>query len=187
MAIASRSALAAGVLLAVFGCGARAPAAVYRTQAEALAAAFPDAVVERKGYVLTDGQMAEAAARAGERPASPLVTAYAARRGAESLGTAYFDVHRVRTLPETVMIVLDPGGRVREIQVLAFSEPPKYLAPASWWAQFTGRALDGDLQLKRDLQGITGATITARAGTKAVRRVLAVHQVLTGAEREGAP
>ena len=55
-------------------CPATSPAATYLTQAEALARAFPDAEVERKGYVLTEAQMEQAADLAGK----PLPSALAA-------------------------------------------------------------------------------------------------------------
>ena len=35
--------------------------------------------------------------------------------------------------------------------------------------------LDRDLALERGIHGITGATLTARAVTQAVRRTLAIH------------
>jgi hypothetical protein len=81
------------------------------------------------------------------------------------------------------MVVVDPGGRVRRIEVLSFREPQDYLPREGWYGQFEGRALDGELNMKKGIRGITGATLTARATTEAARRVLALHRVL----RESAP
>lgn len=155
-----------------------ATAATFSTQSEALERAFPGAQVERIGHVLTEAQLAKAAGLAGAKLPSALVAAYEARRDGQLVGTAYFDAHRVHSQQETLMIVVDPDGRVADLQVLAFAEPPKYLAPSAWMKQFLGRALDDRLRLKQDIQGITGATLTARATTKAVRRTLAIHAVL---------
>jgi Na+-translocating ferredoxin:NAD+ oxidoreductase RnfG subunit len=47
-----------------------------------------------------------------------------------------------------------------------------------WYGQYEGRLLDDDLALKRGIRPVTGATLTARATTEAVRRVLALHQVI---------
>jgi hypothetical protein len=99
-------------------------------------------------------------------------------------GTAYFDSHRVRTLPETLMVVVDPRGRVRRIEVLAFREPEEYLPRPVWYGQFPGRGLDDELALDRGVRGVIGATLTARATTQAVRRVLALDRVIAG---EAAP
>jgi hypothetical protein len=67
---------------------------------------------------------------------------------------------------------------VARLEVLAFAEPEEYLPRARWYGQFLGRALDDELNLGRGIRGVSGATLTARATTRAVRRVLAVHAVL---------
>lgn len=151
------------------------------TQEEALAVAFPaPAEVERCTAFLTDAQLAEARRRAGDDVAieQGIVTYYAARRQGRPAGVAYFDAHRVRTHEEVVMVVVTPEGRVARVDVLKFTEPPEYRAPEGWIAQFEGRPLDEDLSLRGGILNITGATLTARAMTRAVRRVLALHGVI---------
>jgi Na+-translocating ferredoxin:NAD+ oxidoreductase RnfG subunit len=75
------------------------------------------------------------------------------------------------------MVVIDPSGAVRRVEVVSFREPLDYVPREGWYRQFDGEELDDDLQLKRDIRPVTGATLTARATTDAVRRVLAIHQV----------
>ncbi|HYH44473.1 MAG TPA: FMN-binding protein [Thermoanaerobaculia bacterium] len=169
------------MLLALLFLAAAHPAAakVFLSVDEALELAFPGCQVARRTAYLTPEQLARARAAAGVEVPSALVTSYAASCPAgEPGGTAYFDTHRVRTLPETVMIVVDAAGAVRRLEVLSFSEPEEYLPRGPWYGQFLGRRLDGDLQLKRAIRPVTGATLTARATTSAVRRVLALHQVI---------
>ena len=103
---------------------------------------------------------------------------YRANCDGRGAGTAYFDTHRVRTLPETVMVAVDPAGKVIRVEVLSFQEPQEYSAPPPFRAQFVGRSLAEPLALRRDLRGITGATLTSRAIAEAVRRVLALHNAL---------
>ena len=100
-------------------------------------------------------------------------------RGAgEEAAVAYLDSHVVRTLPETLLVLVGPDGHVRRIEVLSFDEPPDYLPRAVWYAQFQGRGLDDELKLKRAIQPVAGATLSARATLEAVRRVLAIDRVL---------
>ncbi|HEX5760579.1 MAG TPA: FMN-binding protein [Thermoanaerobaculia bacterium] len=155
-----------------------AQAKVFLTVDEALRLAFPGAEVERRTSYLTQAQRARAEELGGVDVPSRLVYRYDATASGRAAGTAYFDTHRVRTLPETVMVVLDAAGRVRRVEVLSFDEPPDYLPGGAWYGQFAGRGLDRRLALERDIRPITGATLTARATTAAVRRVLAVHRVL---------
>ena len=113
------------------------------------------------------------------------MTPYHATRNGKDAGTAYFDSHVVRTLPETLMVVVDPQGKVTRVEVLAFAEPEDYLPPGAWYGQFLGQGLSDDLALGHRIRSVTGASLTARATTEAVRRVLAIHQVLqarTGGE-----
>ncbi|MBW3552972.1 MAG: FMN-binding protein [Gemmatimonadetes bacterium] len=160
------------------------------TQEEALAAAFPaPAVTERETAFLTDAQLARARRLAGDDVPidQGVVTYYAARRRGVPAGVAYFDAHRVRTKAEVIMVALTPDGRVDRVEVLKFTEPPEYRAPAGWIAQFDGRPLNDELSMKGGILNITGATLTARAMTRAVRRVLALHAVIdpfgTGTEK----
>lgn len=157
-------------------------ARVFLTVDEALELAFPGCRVERKTVYLTDEQVARARELAGGGVESALVHPYVARcEGGEGGGVAYFDNHRVRTLPETLMVVVGPDDEVARIEVLAFREPPDYIPRDAWYDQFTGRELDPELALKRGIRGVTGATLTARATTEAVRRVLALHRVVRSA------
>ena len=171
------------VLLAALA-ASPAAARVLITQDEALALAFPGCEVEREPGFLTDAQQERAGELAGAPVTSALVHRHVARKEGRLVGTAYFDTHRVRTLPETLMIVVDPDGTVRRVEVLSFDEPEDYLPRGGWYGQFSGRGLDGELALKRGIRPVTGATLTARATTAAVRRALAVHRVLQEARRE---
>ena len=154
-------------------------AKVFLTQEEALRLAFPDATVERRTAFLTEAQQREAQKLSGddELPGA-LVSFYVARKDGREIGTAYFDTHVVRTMPETVMVVVDPSGALARVEVLSFSEPEEYLPRPRWYAQFPGKPLDAELSVKRGVRPVVGATLTARATTAAARRVLALHRVL---------
>jgi hypothetical protein len=148
------------------------------TQQEALTAAFPPpAAVTRRTAFLTAADLAAVRAEAGSDVpvGQAVVSYYVAERDGHPIGVAYFDSHRVRTLNEVVMIVVQPDDRIRSIEVLRFAEPPEYHASDRWLAQFEGRALAPELSLKSGIAMMTGATLTSNAITRAARRVLALH------------
>jgi Na+-translocating ferredoxin:NAD+ oxidoreductase RnfG subunit len=176
----SRARRAALLLLALLGWAGRASSKVFLTQDEALRLTFPGCEVERRTAYLTSEQVRRAHELSGEEVASALVVYYQARRTGQPAGTAYFDTHRVRTLPETLMVVVDPQGRVARLEVISFREPEEYMPRGAWYEQFRGHKLDRDLGLKTGIHPVTGATLTARATTSAVRRILALHQVISG-------
>jgi Na+-translocating ferredoxin:NAD+ oxidoreductase RnfG subunit len=173
----------ARLLAAVAGlCAAAALSArVFLTQEEALKLAFPGAKIERRTAYLTEAQQkaVQKLSADAELP-SALATYDVATKDGRVAGTAYFDTHTVRTMSETIMVVVDPAGAIARIEVLSFSEPEEYLPRAHWYEQFQGKPLDDELSLKRGIRAVTGATLTAHATTDAARRVLALHQVLQG-------
>ena len=150
------------------------------TQREALSLAVPGAAWERRTAYLSDDDLAAIALAAGSgvEVTRPVVTYYVASIGGRDTAVAYFDVHRVRTLAEVLMVVVDPAGRVERVEILKFSEPPEYRAPAGWLVQFQGKLLDDQLSLKGGVVAMSGASLTSRAVTHAVRRVLAIHRFL---------
>jgi len=159
-------------------------AVVVQSQEEALQEAFPDASVERHTAFLDDRQVEQVRELAGTEPSSRVVTYYRGVREGELVATAYFDTHLVRTLPEVLMIVVGANASVLRVAVLSFLEPRDYLPGERWFEQFHGHRLGEGLSLKREIRGITGATLSSRAATQAVRRVLALHQILTAATDE---
>ncbi|MCC6849161.1 MAG: FMN-binding protein [Deltaproteobacteria bacterium] len=179
------------MVVAACATGRTARAAVFLAKDEALALAFPGADrVEERVVILTDAQKAEIEKRARAPLESQLWTIHVGWKDGVVQGYAVIDSHIVRTLPETFMVVVDPDGKLRRVDVLAFHEPPEYLPTQRWIGQFAGHALDEDLKLGAGIQGITGATLSAQAMTAGVRRALALVAVAVlapGAARAAEP
>ena len=147
------------------------------TRDQALASAFPAPQrVVREKFFLTSQQLADARRESGVNFDDALIVRYAASNGS----FAYFDSHRVRTLPETVMMVIKPDGSVERVDILSFDEPTDYFPKRRWIDQLLGRKLDRDLALDRSIRPLSGASLTGRAIVSATRKVLAIHHVLLG-------
>lgn len=159
-----------------------AEAKIFLTVEEALDLAFPGCEVERQTVPLDAQQLENASRLAGEEIESGLVHPYVAHCDGQEAGAAYFDTHQVRSLAETLMIVVDPDGRLLRTEILVFREPEEYIPRDIWYEQFLGRALDPELNMERAIRSVAGATLTARATTEAVRRTLAIHQILAEAK-----
>ena len=168
-------------VLTISGMPSFASGQVFLTQEEALELAFSEpADIQRVTVFLDEGQFQNARRLAGrDVPLDQrVVTYYVGRIDGQLLGIAYFDAHRVRTMREVAMVVVSPEGTVDRVEVLSFREPPEYRASGPWIEQLVGRALSDDLAVNRGVINLTGATLTAGALTRAVRRVLALHQVV---------
>lgn len=166
------------VMLIPAACLATSLAAALPTQPEALARAFPGAHIVRKEHFLTEAQARIAKESSGGPLSGAWVVVYEARKEGVLQGVAYFDTHRVRTLNETAMVAVAADGTVKRVEVIAFREPPEYLAKEAWVRQLEGRKLDDQLSLKRGIRPLSGATLTANVLVEAARRCLALHRVL---------
>ena len=162
-----------------------ATAKVFYTQKEALEIAFPEATrLEKRTFIMSPEEVDTVESTARSSLDSRIAKFHVGWNGEEILGYAFIDVHTVRTLPEAFMVVIDPSGVVSSVRVLAFHEPLDYLPPDRWYQQFFGRSREDTLRLGGDIHGVVGATLSARAVTDSVRRVLALFQVLIVAEKQ---
>ncbi len=152
---------------------------VFYSQEEALALAFPGATkVVAKTHVLSDEQAERVEKLSRAELDSRLITVHSGFMQDELLGYAYIDVHTVRTKPEAFMVVLAPDGAVSGVHILAFYEPLDYLPVGRWYEQFIGKREGDALRVGRDIDSVTGATLSTRAASSGVRRVLALYRVL---------
>lgn len=152
-------------------------ARVYYSKQEALELAFGKGVkVQMRPLFLTAEQRLRIERLAQVKLDSSLFTFYLGQREGRVIGYAAIETHTVRTQPETLLIVLDAGGRLKRVEVLAFHEPPEYLPPARWFTHLLGVPL-ADLRLGVGVEGVSGATLSSRAAVDSVRKVMAVYRV----------
>jgi hypothetical protein len=160
-----------------------AEAVVFYARDEAMSLAFPDAErVEARDFFLTAAQRAAIEEAAKSKVESDLLTVYVGHRNGSISGYAVLDTHVVRTLPETFLIVLGVDGHVRAMHVLAFYEPTEYMPNEQWLRQFHEQRDPKRLRVGREVAAITGSTLTSHAVTAAVRRALAIYDVLLQSE-----
>ena len=154
-------------------------AEVFLSQQEALELAFPDCdQVRERTYVLTPAQAAEIERIARSSLESQILTLSSGWKQGKLVGHAFIEVHTVRTKAEAFMVVIDPGGAVMRVKILAFHEPLDYLPTERWFDQFAGKTLGDGMRVGRDIHGVLGATLSTRAVSQGVRRALAIHRVL---------
>ncbi len=134
--------------------------------------------VESRNLFLTQQQRSAVERRAGSQLPSRMVTCYVGWREGQVVGYAFFDTHLVRTMAETSMVVLDPGGAVRGVHILAFHEPSEYMPSRRWLAQFARQRLSPALAVDQDIDVIAGASLSSGALTAGVRRSLALYEIL---------
>lgn len=142
----------------------------------ALERAFPGVNAEKKSITLTPEQIAEVEKMAGGKvPAADIVVF-----DAPGQGRAYLETHKVRTLPETVMSVVGPDGRLKAAYILQFNEHTDYLLPERWLKTLEGKPLDPNLMPDKGVKVVSGSTLSVQVLTASVRRALAIDAVYFG-------
>lgn len=152
-------------------------ARVYVSTTAALTEAFPGATTDRKAMYLSKDQQAALKKISDLEKIGRFQTFYIARKNGSVEGYALFDTHIVRTKEETVFVALNADGSVRTARIVSFFEPQEYLAPDRWLAIFANKAVEDDLRPGRALPAISGATLTTRAVSTAVRKTLQLYRV----------
>ncbi len=77
----------------------------------------------------------------------------------------------------TYAVGLDPQGRVRGVEILAYRESHGgEIRDPRWRLQFAGKTVRDPLQLDRDIRNISGATLSCRHVTDGVKRILAMYE-----------
>lgn len=166
------------VVLFVTGALPPVQAQIFYSKNEAMELAFGQGkTIELLSLFPDEQQLAKIEALAKAKLESAMFTFYVGKDQGKILGYAAIESMTVRTKPETLMIVLTPEGELRNVYTLAFHEPPEYMPPDRWFEQLYKRPLE-DMDFSKGVDGISGATLSTRAGLSSIRKVMAVYQVM---------
>jgi len=152
-----------------------AHAAVYLTADEARAELFPGVAFESVPITLSSEQTQEIERRSGQRVRRPKLELW---RGAAG---EWFFVDRVLGKHEDITYALGIGadGRVVGVEILEYRETyGGEIRREEWRRQFVGRSSSDALALGREVDNISGATLSCRHVTDGIRRLLATRDVL---------
>jgi hypothetical protein len=104
---------------------------------------------------------------------------FVADNGAKRVGYAIIDEVRGKDQPITYCVVVDELLAVKQVAILAYREPyGGEVQNASWLKQFSGKQPGDKLRPGKEIKNITGATISARAITLGVKKLLTLLHVI---------
>ncbi len=154
------------------------PMASPPTALELVGLAFPGCEIRWEVVALTAAQQQRVVEQSGVARGTATCRRFLVQKEGKCVGAAYVDARTVRSQGQSLLVCVDAAGKVLRIEVLQFAEPRQYRPRPEFFAQFVGQKLDDQLQLRRGIRPVAGATMSARAAVDAVRTVLAVHAVL---------
>jgi hypothetical protein len=102
--------------------------------------------------------------------------AWKAEAGGRAIGLFVFDHVIGKHLYIDYAVSLDPGGRVRRVDILQYRESyGGEVRNPSWLGQFVGTTRASPLKLNSDIRNISGATLSSLHVTEGVKRILAAY------------
>ncbi len=148
---------------------------------KALAQAFPNASrFTKEEFVLTPDQIrklkTEAKIRIGPKHQSK-ITLFTAKKDEQVLGYVFEDVVLGKWGIIHYVLALNKKGAVLKVIILDYSEiRGRPIARNRFLKQYKGKTYRNPVRLKKDIDGISGATISSRSITDGIRKLLHIFK-----------
>lgn len=105
------------------------------------------------------------------------VTFYFGKKDGERKGVAVIDVQPGKWGPVEFIIAMDLNGTVKAVRVMSYQEiRGRPIARLAFMNQYRGKNVNSTLTVGKDIVGISGATISSRSATFAVKKALVLYQ-----------
>ena len=174
--------VAAGAALVPGAAPARAQTTLetFATVDQALDRSFPDADRFDSEEIPITGELREALEdRLRKRFPFRSVEVHSAYRGDARLGRAIVTEEIGEYRPFTFLVAVDPSNAVGRVELLVYRESyGSEVGQREFMDQYQGRVTGDRMRLGKEIDSVSGATRSARAVSKGVRRTLYFFEVL---------
>ena len=155
-------------------CAVPGYATQYLTVEQAQQAIFPGASFTRADVTLSDEQKKQIEDASGVDVRNRTEQVWKVEGGGWLIVDEVLGKHEFITYA----LGLDAAGAVKQIEVLDYRETYGYeVRDEKWRAQFTGMTSQSAPKLGKNVQNVSGATLSCRHLTDGVRRLLVFHDV----------
>ena len=174
--------LVGGLFTALFAPDPAFGAQSFLREADAPRAIFGEgATATRNTLELTDDELASLGQKL-ERKIEVRRYPYLEVHNAQGLAGLIFMFDVIgQSQPITFAVGVTPDGALKDVQVMMYREPQgDGIQEKRFRKQFEGKGLKDPIALGKDIDAISGATISSRSATYAARKALALSEVLRG-------
>jgi len=152
-----------------------AQATTYLSIQQAQALMFPGAQMTEDFRTLSDAQVAAIEKSSDANVGDKQLRAWKSSTGGWFIADQVVGKHDF--IP--FVVALDDRGTVTDVEILEYREAyGGEIANSKWRAQFSGKNLQSPLKLTKDIQNISGATLSSKHITDGVRRLIATHALV---------
>jgi len=149
-------------------------------EAEAPKAIFPEGTsAERRTLTLSDSELKTLSEKLGRRIDTAQYLYLDVRKQNDALGVIFLLDVVGQSRPISFAVGVATDGSLRDIQVMVYREPQgEQIQEARFRRQFAGKRLKDPIALGKDVDVISGASISSRSATYAARKALWLADVL---------
>jgi Na+-translocating ferredoxin:NAD+ oxidoreductase RnfG subunit len=153
---------------------------VFLREADAAHAMFPDSTGStRRTLEVSDSELESLGKILGRRIEAKSYPYLDVQGDHESVGAIFLLDVIGQSLPITFAVAVGKDGTVKDVRVMVYREPHgDEIEDRRFHKQFIGKALKDALTLGKDVDAITGATISSRSEAFAVKKSLALFALL---------
>ena len=141
---------------------------------------FGDSIlITQTNLLLTEDDRQKIIDRLKGQAATESVSVYCCKMNDKTVGYGFVDNVKGKTQLITYLVALQPDGTMEDVDVLAYREAyGGEIANDSFRRQFRQKTIDDKLRPGNDIKNISGATISVRAITHGVKKVLTIFDVM---------
>jgi Na+-translocating ferredoxin:NAD+ oxidoreductase RnfG subunit len=131
-------------------------------------------IKKRLGGNLVYEQQGSESAKVAEKHT---VTFHFGVKDGERKGVAIIDTEPGKWGPVEFITAMDIKGTVKRVKVMSYQEQRgRPIARSSFMNQYRGKSSSSLLQVGKDIIGVSGATISSRAATFAVKKAIVIYE-----------
>lgn len=103
----------------------------------------------------------------------------------EIIGYAILDNVKGKVKPITYLVIFSPDYSVKSVHIIKYREQQGgAIENRAWLDQFNNKNIESNIELNESIDGISGATISVKAVTKGVKRLLKFITKINEYERD---
>ena len=131
-------------------------------------------IKERLGGSLVYEQQGSESAKVAEKHT---VTFYFGVKDGQKKGVAIIDTEPGKWGPVEFITAMDIKGTVKGVKVMSYQEQRgRPIARSSFLGQYRGKSSSSPMTVGKDIMGVSGATISSRAATFAVKKAIVIYE-----------
>ncbi len=139
----------------------------------------PDQVTAVKSHLGDKWTLYQAGGQSEEEKEADTAVFYFGTKAGEKTGVALIEVQPGKWGPVKFIVAMDLAGKVKDLAVMSYVEQRgRPISTKRFLGQFVGKTGKSQVTVGKDVDAISGATISSRATAFAIKKVIALYDAV---------